>query len=98
MAVILFCLISYLSARAGGINSPATAWYVAIPVLCTMMLGYRSGVAWLVLTLAVMPILFIEQRSHWEIARPPRLQPIVHLGCGCGRGHHGGNLFADFNL
>ncbi len=33
-----------------------------------MMLGYRNGVIWLILTLAVMPILFIEQRSHWPIA------------------------------
>ncbi len=68
VAAILYCLISYLCVRTGGINSPAVSWYIAIPVIGTMMLGYRNGVVWLILTLAVMPILFIEQRSHWPIA------------------------------
>jgi signal transduction histidine kinase/AmiR/NasT family two-component response regulator len=68
MAVILYCLISFLCVRSGGINSPAAPWFIAIPVLCTMMLGFRSGIIWLTATLAIMPILFVEQRSSWPIA------------------------------
>jgi signal transduction histidine kinase/ActR/RegA family two-component response regulator len=70
IAVIMFCLITYLCILSGGINSPATPWFVAIPVLCTLMLGSRSGILWLVATLAVMPILFIEQRSNWSFVLP----------------------------
>ena len=68
LTVIMFALITYLCVRSGGINSPAVGWYVAIPVLCTMITGFRNGVIGLVATLAMMPILFIEQLSDWPIA------------------------------
>ncbi|HZZ27664.1 MAG TPA: ATP-binding protein [Pirellulales bacterium] len=70
MALILYVLLTYLCIASGGINSPAVGWFVAIPVLSTMMLGYRYGILWLAATLAVAPVLYIEQRSHWSAAMP----------------------------
>ncbi|HEY2827481.1 MAG TPA: ATP-binding protein, partial [Pirellulales bacterium] len=68
VAGIFFGLITYLCVRSGGINSPAVAWFIAVPVLATMMLGFRNGMVWLAATLAAMPVLFVEQRSNWPIA------------------------------
>ncbi|HTQ37604.1 MAG TPA: response regulator [Pirellulales bacterium] len=67
MTLILYVLLAYLSVRSGGINSPAAAWFAVIPVLSTMMLGYRNGIVWLAATLAIMPVLFLEQRSTWPV-------------------------------
>ena len=47
VTVIMFALITYLCVRSGGINSPAVGWYVAIPVLCTMITGFPEWGHWI---------------------------------------------------
>src|SRR6266496_3246059 len=42
MTLILFGILAYLCVRSDGINSPAVSWFVAVPVISTMMLGYRN--------------------------------------------------------
>jgi len=56
----LFCVLAYLSALGGGIGSPATAWFTAVPMLATMMVGNRSGLLWLSATLLFLTALFVE--------------------------------------
>jgi signal transduction histidine kinase len=67
MALILFGILAYLCVRSDGINSPAVGWFVAVPVISTMMLGYRVGLVWLALTLATIVLLFIEAGSQWSV-------------------------------
>jgi signal transduction histidine kinase/ActR/RegA family two-component response regulator len=67
MTLILYGILSYLCIRSDGINSPATSWFVAVPVISTMMLGYRSGLVWLAVTLATVVLLFVEAGSQWAV-------------------------------
>ena len=98
VALILYSIITYLAIRGGGINSPAVLWYVAIPVLATMMLGYTAGIVWLGATLAVVPALFVEQRTHWSVALSARRTPTFPLGGHRRRWHYLGDLFAHVDL
>ena len=70
VTIVLYSVIAYLAISSGGINSPAVPWFVAIPVLSTMMLGYTTGIVWLIATLAIVPVLYIEQQSNWFVALP----------------------------
>jgi signal transduction histidine kinase/CheY-like chemotaxis protein len=67
MTLILYGILSYLCVRSDGINSPATSWFVAVPVISTMMLGYRNGLVWLAVTLATVVLLFVEAGSKWAV-------------------------------
>jgi signal transduction histidine kinase/CheY-like chemotaxis protein len=60
ISIDLFAILTYLSAQSGGICSPAVAWFAAIPMLATMMVGYRTGVLWLSATLVMLTALFVE--------------------------------------
>jgi signal transduction histidine kinase/CheY-like chemotaxis protein len=60
ISIDLFAILTYLSALSGGICSPAVAWFAAIPMLATMMVGYRAGLLWLSATLLVHLVLFVE--------------------------------------
>jgi signal transduction histidine kinase/ActR/RegA family two-component response regulator len=60
ISIDLFAILTYLSALSGGICSPAVAWFAAIPMLATMMVGYRAGLLWLSATLLVLTSLFVE--------------------------------------
>jgi signal transduction histidine kinase/CheY-like chemotaxis protein len=67
MTLILFGILTYLSVRSDGINSPAVSWFVAVPVISTMMLGYRNGLVWLAVTLTTVVLLFVEAGSQWAV-------------------------------
>jgi len=67
MTLILYGILAYLCVRSDGINSPAVSWLVAVPVVSTMMLGYRNGLVWLAATLATVVVLFIEAGSQWSV-------------------------------
>jgi signal transduction histidine kinase/CheY-like chemotaxis protein len=67
IALVLFSVLSYLSLFSGGISSPAVPWFVAVPMLATMMVGHRNGMVWLAVTLAMLVVLFIEGGSQWSI-------------------------------
>src|SRR5260221_6715423 len=60
ISIDLFAILTYLSALSGGICSPAVAWFAAIPMLATMMVGYRAGWLRLSATLLVLTKLFVE--------------------------------------
>lgn len=67
MTLILYGILTYLCVRSDGINSPAVSWFVAVPVISTMMLGYRNGLVWLAVTLASVVLLFVEAGSRWAV-------------------------------
>ncbi len=60
ISIDLFAVLTYLSGLSGGICSPAVAWFAAIPMLATMMVGYRTGLLWLSATLLALTRLFVE--------------------------------------
>jgi signal transduction histidine kinase/CheY-like chemotaxis protein len=60
ISIDLFAILTYLAALSGGICSPAVAWFAAIPMLATMIVGYRAGLLWLAATLLVHFLLFVE--------------------------------------
>jgi signal transduction histidine kinase/CheY-like chemotaxis protein len=67
MLLTLFGILGYVSVFSGGIGSPAVPWFAAVPMLATMMLGYRTGLLWLAITLATMVGLYAEDGSHWSL-------------------------------
>jgi signal transduction histidine kinase len=46
----LFWVLAYVSYRTGGLESPGIWWSVAIPMLGTLLMGYRAGTLWLLAT------------------------------------------------
>src|SRR5262245_50545746 len=66
MMLVLFWILAYVSLFSGGISAPSVAWFAAIPMLATMILGYRAGLIWLALTLATLVGLYVEDGSHWS--------------------------------
>jgi signal transduction histidine kinase len=69
MMLVLFGILTYLSVFSGGIGSPAVPWFAALPMLATMMLGYRTGMLWLAITLATLIGLYAEDGSYWSLVR-----------------------------
>lgn len=67
VSLVLFGILAYLSVFSGGISSPAVPWFVAVPMLAMMMVGYRTGMIWLAATLVMLTALFFEDGSHWSL-------------------------------
>ena len=71
ITAILFCLMTYLIIKFGGIVSQVTPWYVAVVTLGVMMAGFRSGIAWGAVAVTVYITIYIAQISGWELSMPP---------------------------
>ncbi len=80
MTLILFGIIAYLTLSSDGANSPAISWFVPIPMLATMILGYRSGVIWLLVNLAMLAVLYLEAGSQWAITVPLDARQVLIWG------------------
>jgi signal transduction histidine kinase/CheY-like chemotaxis protein len=71
MMPVLFGILAYVSVFSGGISAPSVPWFAAVPMVATMILGYRVGLTWLALTLATLIGLYLEDGSH--------LSFVIHL-------------------
>jgi len=67
IALVLFSLLAYLSLFSGGISSPAVPWFVAVPMVATMMVGHRTGMIWLTATLTMLIVLFVVDGAQWSV-------------------------------
>ncbi len=62
---VFFMLLNSLIIHFGGIMTQVTLWYVAIPFLGFMMVGFRSGTFWGAAITVVYVIFFAMQMSGW---------------------------------
>ncbi len=62
---IFFSLLTYLMLHFGGIYTQVTLWYVFIPALGYMLVGYRSGILWGIAMFIVFTTFFIAQFNGW---------------------------------
>jgi hypothetical protein len=65
MMLVLYWILTYVSVFSGGISAPSVPWLAAVPMVATMILGYRVGVIWLAITLATLVGLYVEEGSRW---------------------------------
>src|SRR5262249_15021734 len=64
--LVLYWILTYVSVFSGGISAPSVPWLAAVPMVATMILGYRVGVIWLAITLATLMGLYVEEGSQWS--------------------------------
>jgi signal transduction histidine kinase/CheY-like chemotaxis protein len=83
---ILFSVIVYLAICSDGFNSPVISWFVVIPMLATMMLGYRTGMRWLVIDIVMLAVLYFEAGSEWSILKPLGPRQMLIWGCSAVMG------------
>ncbi|MGE5191672.1 MAG: ATP-binding protein [Deltaproteobacteria bacterium] len=69
MMLVLFGILAFVSVFSGGIGSPAVSWFAAVPMVATMLLGYRTGMIWLAMTLAMLVGLYAEDGSQWSLVK-----------------------------
>ena len=55
----LYWVLMICSILTGGISSPGPSWFVAVPMLATLILGFRAGAVWLVVTLMSLVAMFL---------------------------------------
>ena len=71
VTAVLSGILVFVTARSGGIASPAAAWFVIVPMAAALMVGYRAGLIWLALTLLALAALFMHVPPDWSVM--PRL-------------------------
>ncbi len=65
ITLMFFLLLNSLIIHFGGILTQVSLWYVAIPFLGYMMVGFRSGAFWGVTIVATYVIFFVAQLNGW---------------------------------
>ncbi len=63
MLFMLFCLLTLLTIRYGGLSSIITPWYVIIVILGVMISGFKMGLLWGGLAFFTVVTMFIMQKS-----------------------------------
>ncbi len=56
---LLFTLLAFLSAVAGGINAPVLAWNAAVPMLAMSIAGRNSAIIWAMLAVTEITTLYV---------------------------------------
>ena len=64
-----FCLFLVSSFFTGGIEAPALSWSIAIPIVATLLCGWRSGVFWLVLVLLKISGFYWAERAGYHFVQ-----------------------------
>lgn len=54
LTLSLFLVLVYVGYHTGGVRSPAASWFAAVPMLGTLLLGYRAGGAWLLASVTAL--------------------------------------------
>jgi signal transduction histidine kinase/CheY-like chemotaxis protein len=54
LTLTLYLILLYIGYKTDGIHSPAMGWFVAVPILSTLTMGYRAGILWLGATIAAL--------------------------------------------
>jgi len=69
----LYWILMICAVLTGGLNSPGLAWFVAVPMVATLILGFRSGAVWLFITLISFVIIHfcIDPASSQMQSAPP---------------------------
>lgn len=65
LTLTLFGIITYLMCYTGGIRSPAAPWIVLAPMLGTLLMGYRVGACWLVVTIVAIVGIYATDCPAW---------------------------------
>lgn len=58
-----FCLFFVSAYYTGGIEAPALSWSIAIPIVATLLCGWRSGGVWLLLVVVKISFFYWAERS-----------------------------------
>ncbi len=83
LTLVLYVILVYLSYHTDGIRSPALGWFVAVPMLGTLVMGYRTGAFWLVASLAALVMMFFSEgpsSSMFAVIAPHKLRLLELSG------------------
>ena len=83
---ILFGVLAYLAIRSDGFNSPVISWFVVLPLLATMMMGYRAALVWLAVDLLMYGVLYLEAGAQWSVVIPVNFRQALIWGCSAVTG------------
>jgi hypothetical protein len=81
MATLLTLFSSLIWSMHGEMSNPVNAWFVAVPVVATFMLGLRQGLLWLAITLGTM-LFFVWASKTGAIdfpANPVTNPELLHI-------------------
>ncbi|HLJ11130.1 MAG TPA: histidine kinase dimerization/phospho-acceptor domain-containing protein, partial [Planctomycetaceae bacterium] len=69
VVVVLYSVLSICCFFSGGVTSPVLAWFVAVPMAATLLVGYRFGMFWLAATLSMFALLAFVARPEFSMMR-----------------------------
>lgn len=82
----LYWILMICAVLTGGLSSPALGWFVAVPMVATLIAGFRSGAFWLLITLLSFVILHfcIDPASSQMQNAPPLYVSLWRLSVFSG--------------